>query len=48
MNFVINKLTGEKIFKSEPINIEVQFDGGVMITETDREGTIIYANRKFL
>lgn len=47
MSFVINKLTQEKVFKSEPVNIEIPFDGGVMITETDKHGTIVYANRKF-
>jgi aerotaxis receptor len=31
-----------------PTNNEVFFDGGIMITETDLEGRITYANRKFL
>ena len=44
---VENTLTGEKIFKSVPIDEEVMFDGGVMITETDVRGVITYANRKF-
>ncbi|RLA82209.1 MAG: aerotaxis receptor Aer [Epsilonproteobacteria bacterium] len=35
------------MFKSNPIDEEVIFDGGVMITETDTKGIIIYANRKF-
>ncbi len=42
-----NTITKEKIFKSNPIDEEVIFDGGVMITETDTKGIIIYANRKF-
>jgi len=42
-----NTITKEKIFKSNPIDEEVIFDGGVMITETDTRGIIIYANRKF-
>ena len=47
MNFVINQITKEKVFKSWPVNEEVIFDGGVMITETDTSGIIVYANRKF-
>lgn len=47
MAHVINSLTGAKIVKPEPINEEVPFDGGVMITETDTSGIITYANRKF-
>ena len=42
-----NTITHEKIFKSLPIDEEVLFDGGVMITETDTQGIITYANRKF-
>jgi len=42
-----NTLTGEIIQKSEPVDIEVPFDGGVMITETDTKGIIVYANKKF-
>jgi len=42
-----NTITGEKIFKSLPVDKEVLFDGGVMITETDPRGIITYANRKF-
>ena len=42
-----NTVTGEKIVKSNPVNEEVLFDGGVMITETDKKGIITYANRKF-
>ncbi len=44
---VTNKITGEKIFKSHPVDEEVLFDGGVMITETDTRGIITYANKKF-
>jgi len=44
---VKNIITGEEILKPEPIDEEVVFDGGVMITETDTAGIITYANRKF-
>ncbi len=42
-----NMITGKTITKPEPIDVEVPFDGGVMITETDTAGIITYANRKF-
>jgi len=42
-----NMITGKSITKPEPIDVEVPFDGGVMITETDTAGVITYANRKF-
>ncbi|KIM13156.1 MAG: aerotaxis receptor Aer [Sulfurovum sp. FS08-3] len=42
-----NLITGEIIQKPDPIDEEVVFDGGVMITETDPAGIITYANRKF-
>ncbi len=42
-----NTLPGEKIHKSLPVDEEVIFDGGVMITETDTKGIITYANRRF-
>jgi PAS domain S-box-containing protein len=42
-----NIITGKEIQKPEPIDAEVPFDGGVMITETDTAGIITYANRKF-
>ena len=46
--FIIeNTITHEKIFKSLPIDEEVLFNGGMMITETDTKGIITYANRKF-
>ena len=44
---VKNIITGNTITKPEPIDQEVPFDGGVMITETDTAGIITYANRKF-
>jgi len=44
---VKNIITGEEIQKPNPVDIEVPFDGGVMITETDTAGIITYANRKF-
>lgn len=43
-----NTITGKKIEKPEPIDIQIPFDGGVMITETDSAGIITYANRKFI
>ncbi len=42
-----NIKTGKEITKPDPIDEEVIFDGGVMITETDTAGIITYANRKF-
>ncbi|MBD3788842.1 MAG: PAS domain-containing protein [Campylobacterales bacterium] len=42
-----NIITGEEITKPDPVDEEVLFDGGVMITETDPAGIITYANRKF-
>jgi len=42
-----NIITGQKIPRPSPIDEEVIFDGGVMITETDKAGIITYANRKF-
>ncbi len=42
-----NLITHEKIPKPEPISEEVLFEGGVMITETDKAGVITYANKKF-
>jgi len=44
---VKNVITGEEIRKPDPVDEEVLFDGGVMITETDPAGIITYANRKF-
>ncbi len=42
-----NLKTGAVITKPDPVDEEVPFDGGVMITETDPAGIITYANRKF-
>jgi len=42
-----NIKTGKEITKPDPVDEEVPFDGGVMITETDTAGIITYANRKF-
>ena len=42
-----NIITGKEIIKPDPIDVEIPFDGGVMITETDTAGIITYANRKF-
>lgn len=42
-----NIITGKVITKPDPIDEEIPFDGGVMITETDTAGIITYANRKF-
>ena len=42
-----NKLNEKEIIKPVPIDEEIPFDGGVMITETDTAGVITYANRKF-
>lgn len=47
MTFV-NTLTQQKIVKASPVNIEVIFDGGIMISETNLEGIITYANKRFL
>jgi PAS domain S-box-containing protein len=43
-----NIKTGKEIIKPDPIDEEVPFDGGVMITETDLAGIITYANRRFV
>ncbi len=42
-----NTITGKSITKPAPVDIEIPFDGGIMITETDTAGIITYANRKF-
>lgn len=36
------------MYRPEPTDNEIIFDGGYMITETDRHGVITYANRKFI
>jgi len=43
-----NKLTHKVFTQSKPIKIEKIYDGMAMITETDEEGVITYANRNFL
>ena len=45
---VKNLITGKKIQVPEPVYEEVEYDGKVMITETDKAGIITYANRKFI
>jgi len=45
---VKNLITGQSIQTPEPLDIEVEYDGKVMITETDTAGIITYANRKFI
>ncbi|WP_281951229.1 PAS domain-containing protein [Nitrosophilus kaiyonis] len=47
MKKIKNIKTGKEIERADPVDIEVPFDGGVMITETDPAGIITYANRKF-
>ena len=47
LSTITNAITHQKIVKPEPVDQEVLFDGGVMITETDTAGIITYANRKF-
>ena len=42
-----NLITGQDIIQATPLDEEVIFDGGVMITETNNAGIITYANRKF-
>ncbi|WP_295421293.1 PAS domain-containing protein [Sulfurovum sp.] len=42
-----NIITGQEIMKPTPVDEEIKFNGGVMITETDKAGIITYANRKF-
>jgi len=44
---VTNTLTGASFTQPEPIDEEIPFTGGVMITETDTSGIITYANRRF-
>lgn len=46
-NIFVNKRTGKEIRRNDPVDEEVVFEGGVMITETDREGIITYVNKKF-
>jgi len=43
-----NTRTQEKFIQAKPTNIEKVYDGRTMITETDKDGVITYANRNFL
>ncbi|WP_456451523.1 PAS domain-containing protein [Hydrogenimonas sp.] len=45
--YVVNVYTQERIPRPRPVEKEVPFHGGVMITETDARGVITYANRRF-
>jgi len=44
----VNARTGKVIHRNPPVDKEVPFEGGVMITETDLRGVITYVNKKFL
>lgn|GEM_PF-337278 len=46
--YVVNTLTNQKILRPSPIDVEVIFEGGIMITETNLDGIITYANKRFL
>ena len=43
-----NVLTKEQFVQVKPLTINKHYDGKTMITETDKEGIITYANRNFL
>ncbi|WP_067330838.1 PAS domain-containing protein [Sulfurovum riftiae] len=43
-----NTITGQKYVQPKPSRPEKKYEGGMMITETDLNGIITYANRKFL
>jgi PAS domain S-box-containing protein len=43
-----NHITKEKFIQAKPMTINTIYDGKPMITETDTEGIITYANRHFL
>jgi len=43
-----NVITKEKFVQAKPMTIQKIYDGKAMITETDIEGNITYANRHFL
>ncbi len=43
-----NTITGTQYVQPKPNNNEKHYDGSAMITETDLNGIITYANRKFL
>jgi len=44
----VNKYTQETYDKPEPLEVNKFYDGSAMISETDTDGIITYANRKFL
>ena len=43
-----NLITGDTIQIPDPLDEEIEYDGKVMISETDTAGIITYANRKFI
>lgn len=45
---VLNLITKNQIIKARPIDEEVEYDGKMMISETDKAGIITYCNRKFI
>jgi aerotaxis receptor len=45
---LINIKTLETFTRPEPIGVYKQYDGSAMITETDLDGVITYANRNFI
>ena len=47
-NFVKNTKTDAIIEIPTPVDWEVEYDGKVMITETDLRGIVTFANRKFI
>lgn len=44
----INTITQQKIIQPPAWDLEVPYNGGIMISETDPEGNITYVNRKFI
>ncbi|WP_457596669.1 PAS domain-containing protein [Hydrogenimonas sp.] len=47
MAHVINRITQERIPRPTPLPLEEPFHRGTMVSETDLEGVITYANRRF-
>jgi PAS domain S-box-containing protein len=47
-SYFINKYTQETFHKPTPTTINKIYDGSAMISETDTEGIVTYANKKFL
>lgn len=43
-----NTKTNQQIIQAKAIDSEILYDGNIMISETDLNGTITYVNRKFL